>query len=117
MLVDERPAHDAASFTDLREDRTVYPDLSAAEASSYIEELINTDKILSELATSDLSGAEEKRHTPGPATERQSDLLRKLGEENAIGIRDRIDAKRLYSRLTASAASHLIEDIAVRFPY
>ena len=110
-LVDEREGHDAPWFKDLKEGRTDYDDLSAAEASSYIEALTGNKKSGSESTASDDSDDDEKKRAPGPATAKQLELLRKLGDEKALVSDGLIDAEHLYSRLNASTASKLIETL------
>ena len=113
-LVDEREEYDAQWFNDLKEKRIDYEELSAAEASQYIEALKPDDVERDDSSQAKSDEPKEPKQPPGPATEKQLDLLKKMmSEKELVDEEGFVDTDHLYSLLTTSTASKLID--AVRY--
>ena len=107
-LVDEREAHDATWFDDLKHQRVDFDDLSAADASEYIEELTSKDET-QVTANTEESGDDAPPRTPRAASPEQLKYLHDLVEGKQLAIDGQIDVDQFFARLSAPSASKLID--------
>ena len=111
QLVEKTSDHDVSWFDDLKHGRIDYDDVSAAQASQFIGELtLDDDDEINEPANEGAGDTPSKR-PPGPVTSKQLDLIRKLMDDKDLVVEGYIDAEHVYSRLTTSTASKLIEAV------
>ena len=91
-LVDERDAYDATWLDDLKQKHVDFDDLSAAEASEYIEELTAKDETQESTDAEDNETGATSR-TPRAASPERIKYLYELVEGKKLAVDGQIDVK------------------------
>lgn len=107
--LNEREDFGNIMFRDLLQGHVTLDELSAAEASELIADLVTSDEPEPDVEEAEAHEDRSRSRTPRPATPNQIKYLNDLGQKKNIVVDGQIDAERLFERLTAPNASNLID--------
>lgn len=109
-LVGDREEFDEPWFEELKTGTADIEELSVAQASEYLDALLNAKPKESTESTKDqASGERSSSNEPKPLSEKQEKFIRQLLDMKQLAEDGMIDVDTLLSRLTTRSGAHFID--------